>query len=346
MARFTKKPVTIDAILAGDVLDAASNGGFSAEVMDVPQWIVDAFTSATIGFELNAVLVNTHHGQARAERADWIIRGVDGELYPCKADVFAKTYDDGDGVLVNTIKGDLTPEQFAEFKRKWTEDVRVGSSRAVIVDANNNGDLVDDAWGLLANVSGGRWEEQAPEWQEAMKRWRDEYHKTFPATHDTGMNVAVANANMMARAWNDKVTRTNAQERLAVESGWVELKDQPPPRKRDDLKPSWEVVVEEFRDRYMKTDISSTELSVVNDVLDDMIARDATGRERYGVPLTAYNGRDQLVDAYQEALDFAVYLRSAMAEGLPVSGVYSNVLHNIFWLRATINGRVNRMASP
>jgi hypothetical protein len=46
-------------------------------------------------------------------------------------------------------------------------------------------------------------------------------------------------------------------------------------------------------------------------VIDDMRQRDAMGRARYGVPLTADNGRDHLVDAYQEALDLLVYLVAA-----------------------------------
>ena len=49
-------------------------------------------------------------------------------------------------------------------------------------------------------------------------------------------------------------------------------------------------------------------------VIEDMHARDQTGRERYGVPLQAGNGRDALRDAYEEALDLAVYLRQAIAE--------------------------------
>lgn len=49
-------------------------------------------------------------------------------------------------------------------------------------------------------------------------------------------------------------------------------------------------------------------------VLEDMAARDAVGRERYGTPLQPHNGRDPLVDAYQEALDLVVYLRQAIAE--------------------------------
>lgn len=49
-------------------------------------------------------------------------------------------------------------------------------------------------------------------------------------------------------------------------------------------------------------------------VVEDMQARDLIGRERYGTPLQAFNGRDALVDAYQEALDLAVYMRQAIAE--------------------------------
>lgn len=49
-------------------------------------------------------------------------------------------------------------------------------------------------------------------------------------------------------------------------------------------------------------------------VIEDMRARDRLGRERYGVPLQAGNGRDALRDAYEEALDLCVYLRQAIEE--------------------------------
>ena len=45
-------------------------------------------------------------------------------------------------------------------------------------------------------------------------------------------------------------------------------------------------------------------------VMADMHARDVLGRERYGTRLQPDNGRDHLVDAYQELLDAAVYLRA------------------------------------
>ena len=49
-------------------------------------------------------------------------------------------------------------------------------------------------------------------------------------------------------------------------------------------------------------------------VISDMQQRDHVGRERYGTPLQAFNGRDALRDAYEEALDLVVYLHQAMLE--------------------------------
>lgn len=49
-------------------------------------------------------------------------------------------------------------------------------------------------------------------------------------------------------------------------------------------------------------------------VIDDMLKRDEFGLRRYGTPLQAFNGRDALQDAYEEALDLVVYLRQALEE--------------------------------
>lgn len=49
-------------------------------------------------------------------------------------------------------------------------------------------------------------------------------------------------------------------------------------------------------------------------VMFDMAQRDNLGAKRYGTRLQAHNGRDMLTDAYQEALDMAVYLRGAIYE--------------------------------
>lgn len=37
-------------------------------------------------------------------------------------------------------------------------------------------DLIEAAWGIIANVSESDWSKQTPEWQAAAVRWRDRYH--------------------------------------------------------------------------------------------------------------------------------------------------------------------------
>jgi len=49
-------------------------------------------------------------------------------------------------------------------------------------------------------------------------------------------------------------------------------------------------------------------------VLNDMKERDEIGKQKYNTRLQPFNGRDPLVDAYQEVLDLVVYLRQAIYE--------------------------------
>lgn len=49
-------------------------------------------------------------------------------------------------------------------------------------------------------------------------------------------------------------------------------------------------------------------------VIADIQERKRIGIERYGVALQAHNGRDALVDAYQESLDLSKYLRQEIEE--------------------------------
>lgn len=53
---------------------------------------------------------------------------------------------------------------------------------------------------------------------------------------------------------------------------------------------------------------------IIDLVLADLRERASVGLARYGTPLRAHNGRDALVDAYQEALDLAMYLRQEIEE--------------------------------
>jgi len=80
MGLFRKKPVVIEAL----------------------QW-TGANVDEVLGFILaqasayrevdHAIMIETREGTMRADRNDWIIKGVKGEFYPCKPDIFAATYE-------------------------------------------------------------------------------------------------------------------------------------------------------------------------------------------------------------------------------------------------------------
>lgn len=53
---------------------------------------------------------------------------------------------------------------------------------------NDLRDLLELAWGIIANSYGGNWDLASLEWREAAIRWRDRYHATlsdFPNTSET-----------------------------------------------------------------------------------------------------------------------------------------------------------------
>lgn len=94
--RFKKKPVTIEAF------QMTRERRFSNEVW--PAWLYDAWQrdrdepNALYPTELHTVRgtlsISTLEGQHLVSWNDWIVRGVSGELYPVKPDIFAMTYEE------------------------------------------------------------------------------------------------------------------------------------------------------------------------------------------------------------------------------------------------------------
>lgn len=86
--RFKKLPVEIEAM--------QWNGKNSSEVID---WVFthdEKFPISLIELRRRRgpfLSLSTLEGVMRANRNDWIIRGVNGEFYPCKPDIFEKTYE-------------------------------------------------------------------------------------------------------------------------------------------------------------------------------------------------------------------------------------------------------------
>ena len=82
MARFRKKPIVIEAWQL-PMQDAASR------IFDVNPNIIFKRVNGMIV----EAIISTLEGTMVASGHDWIIRGVKGELYPCKPDIFAATYE-------------------------------------------------------------------------------------------------------------------------------------------------------------------------------------------------------------------------------------------------------------
>ena len=78
--KYRKKPVVIEAeqIIAG----------MQGELLS--QAIVEGKARA---IEDDTVLIDTLEGSMIGRPGDWIIRGIKGEFYPCKPDIFAATYE-------------------------------------------------------------------------------------------------------------------------------------------------------------------------------------------------------------------------------------------------------------
>ena len=43
--------------------------------------------------KIGEIFIETLEGHHKVSKNDWIIKGVQGELYPCKPDIFAQTYE-------------------------------------------------------------------------------------------------------------------------------------------------------------------------------------------------------------------------------------------------------------
>lgn len=80
--KFRKKPVIIDA-------EQLTEETFQLCCEFVGE---ENIADGTI-FDACVIGIRTLEGNMIARKQDWIIKGVKGEFYPCKPDIFEKTYD-------------------------------------------------------------------------------------------------------------------------------------------------------------------------------------------------------------------------------------------------------------
>lgn len=83
--KFRKKPVVIEA------------WHFNGEnATSWPEWLHKYKTPSgrVCFFHDNKINIPTLEGNMDASEGDWIIKGIKGEIYPCKPDIFDATYED------------------------------------------------------------------------------------------------------------------------------------------------------------------------------------------------------------------------------------------------------------
>lgn len=84
MSKYRKKPVVIDAV----------------QFIPTDTVNVLTFLEGCTGWHMTgkAIVIPTLEGDMLASPGDWIIKGIKGEFYPCKPDIFAATYEPAEPV--------------------------------------------------------------------------------------------------------------------------------------------------------------------------------------------------------------------------------------------------------
>jgi hypothetical protein len=86
--RYVKKPITVEAVQ------------FGAEEITTDElwkWVTNHGGDIHYSPENKTLEIKTLEGRMLARPGDWIIRGVLGEFYPCKDEIFRATYEIDEG---------------------------------------------------------------------------------------------------------------------------------------------------------------------------------------------------------------------------------------------------------
>lgn len=86
MQKYRKKPIIIDAVLFN---------GSSTRKHDILKWIkTGEYTQSKVETrDIVSLEIETLEGLMTANAGDYIIKGIQGEFYPCKPDIFHDTYE-------------------------------------------------------------------------------------------------------------------------------------------------------------------------------------------------------------------------------------------------------------
>ena len=166
--KYRKKPVIIDAII-----DAARY------MIDkpLPDWFMDRVTDNTITIHEDGTChIRTLEGTMKADRGDYIILGVSGEVYPCKPDIFEKTYDKV--IEVEFCPGITIKEAIEELKERAKDgNTYCGRFNAWTFTSDMS---VDDAYMMVIGKTYLQRQKEQEEWIEDLKRREEEHNAKIP----------------------------------------------------------------------------------------------------------------------------------------------------------------------
>lgn len=175
MTQFRKKPVVIEAVQFDD---HAARYGWSDLILADNPWLDAAYdpggslTNYQGADGKQYIKIRTREGNMRCKVGDWIIRGVKGELYPCKPDIFEATYEPA-----------ATPEPTAD--RGWEVPVKP-------LEWRDHGPDAFPARFWSAQTPFGRYEIEE-ETASDSPRYRLEWHSSL-ITDEDGLDAAKAAA--------------------------------------------------------------------------------------------------------------------------------------------------------
>lgn len=86
--QYRKKPVTVEAVPTREALRL-----FERDWKNLPMWLMRAYDRGEILPTPEGLHINTLEGKMFSSVDDIIIQGVQGEIYSCKPDIFAATYE-------------------------------------------------------------------------------------------------------------------------------------------------------------------------------------------------------------------------------------------------------------
>jgi len=87
--KYRKLPIEIEAELVSELLEKIKHN-----FKELPKWVIEAYENTTINTITDTnFMIKTLEGNMMASKEDYLIKGINGELYPCKKEIFEKTYE-------------------------------------------------------------------------------------------------------------------------------------------------------------------------------------------------------------------------------------------------------------